>query len=44
MDLVLTTKSVVLRVAEPAVQAHTQGRTVRKVIVARGKLVNVVIA
>jgi leucyl-tRNA synthetase len=30
--------------AEPAVQAHTQGRTVRKVIVARGKLVNVVIA
>jgi len=30
--------------AEPAVMLHTQGRTVRKVIVARGKLVNVVVA
>jgi leucyl-tRNA synthetase len=30
--------------ADPAVIAHTKGRTVRKVIVARGKLVNVVVA
>jgi leucyl-tRNA synthetase len=29
--------------ADPAVRAHTQGRTVRKVIVARGRLVNVVV-
>jgi leucyl-tRNA synthetase len=30
--------------AEPAVMVHTSGRTVRKVIVARGRLVNVVVA
>jgi leucyl-tRNA synthetase len=30
--------------ADPAVIAHTKGRTVRKIIVARGKLVNVVVA
>ena len=29
--------------AEPAVLAHTRGRTIRKVIVARGKLVSVVV-
>ena len=29
--------------ADPGVQVHTQGRTVRKVIVARGRLVNVVV-
>jgi leucyl-tRNA synthetase len=29
--------------ADPAVQAHVAGKTVRKVIVARGRLVSVVV-
>jgi leucyl-tRNA synthetase len=30
--------------ADPAVQAHVAGKTVRKVIVARGKLVSIVVS
>ena len=30
--------------ADPAVQAHIAGKTVRKVIVAQGKLVSVVVS
>ena len=30
--------------ADPAVQAHVAGKTVRKVIVAKGKLVSVVVS
>jgi len=33
-----------LALADPAVQAHTQGKRVVKVVIARGKLVNVVVA
>ncbi len=33
-----------LALADPAVQAHTAGKTVRKVVVARGRLVSVVVA
>jgi leucyl-tRNA synthetase len=32
-----------LALADPAVQAHTNGRTVKKVVVARGRLVSVVV-
>ncbi len=32
-----------LALADPAVRHHTAGKTVRKVIVAKGKLVNVVV-
>ncbi len=33
-----------LALADPAVQAHTAGKTVRKVVVARGRLVSVVVS
>ena len=33
-----------LALADPAVQAHVQGKTVKKVVVAKGRLVSIVVA
>ncbi len=33
-----------LALADPAVQAHTAGKTVKKVVIAKGRLVSIVVA